>query len=230
VKVKVRCGGIPQDPKGVLGYRWAFSTAGLITEYTQKTNILRGGVSLHVDSMTEPETLYVDGLGDGLTELEAAFTGGNSGTMIATLVDKGFQGDFDYKTLRYPGHWQRMREFQELDLFDSKEFIQRLERYLLQYKDDPDALVLRVSAQNERCIVTAEIVDKQDPVTGLTAMQRTTGFSASIILQMLVREQVTDTGVLRQETSVPYDLFLDEWARRGIHVNISRRERAQTRT
>lgn len=213
--IKVRCGGIPQQPKGVLGYRWAFSTAGLLTEYLQPTEVLRKGASSFRDSMNGDEPQQVHGIGT----LQASFTGGNSGTMIASLKDMGFEGDFDYMTLRYPGHWQKMRDFKELGLFESKEFIERLERYLLQYKDDPDALVLRVIAASGGHEVTCDLVDRYDPATGLSAMQRTTGFSAAIVAQMLVDGTVTDTGVLRQELSIPHEAFLAEWAKRGLHVS-----------
>jgi lysine 6-dehydrogenase len=221
VRIRVRCGGIPQKPRGVLGYRWAFSTAGLLTEYQLPTNVLRKGAAGFVEPMTADEEQRVKGFG----VLEAAHTGGNTGTMIATLQDMGYQGDFDYKTLRYPGHWQKMRDFRELGLFGSQEFIQHLERYLLQYRDDPDALVLRVIAEDDRRSVVADLIDHYDPATGLSAMQRTTGYSAAIVGQMLITGAVRDTGVLRQEVSIPHDRFLAEWEKRGLHVNITKTEK-----
>ncbi len=219
--IKVRCGGIPQVPKGPLGYRWAFATSGLLKEYLQPTNVLRGGISTFATSMTGDEPQDVSGVG----KLEASFTGGNTGTMVASLQDMGYRGDFDYMTLRYPGHWQKMRDFQELGLFDSKEFVTLLERHLLQYKDDPDLLVLRVIAEDARRVVTCDLVDRFDPATGLSAMQRCTGFSAAIMARMLHDGGVQDTGVLRQEASIPHNVFLKEWAKRGLHLRIAVRDK-----
>lgn len=220
VKIKVRCGGIPQFPKGPLSYRWAFSTAGLITEYLQPTAVIRSGKLEQRESMTGLEKQVVRGFGD---HLEAAFTGGNSGTVIQTLLDQGFQGDFDYKTLRYPGHWQKMMFLKRLGMLDCPEAVATLEKHLLQYRDDPDALVLRIIAEDDRYVVVSDLVDRLDPVTGLSAMQRTTGFSAAIVAQMLVNGSVKDVGVLRQETSIPHDVFLTEWGKRGLYVTTVRK-------
>ena len=40
---------------------------------------------------------------------------------------------------------------------------------------------------------------------------------------MLVDGSVKDVGVLRQELSIPYDIFLTEWEKRGLYVTIVRR-------
>lgn len=219
VRIKVRCGGIPQHPKGPLKYRWAFSTPGLITEYLHPTAVIRAGKLKHRESMTGLEKQWVPGFG----ELEAAFTGGNTGTIIPTLLDRGFQGDFDYKTLRYRGHWQKMMFLKRIGALHVNEFVDRLEQHLLQYKDDPDALVLRVIVEDDQYVVTSDLIDRLDPATGLSAMQRTTGFSAAIVAQMLVNGTVKDAGVLRQELSIPLDVFFAEWRKRGLYVTTTRK-------
>ncbi len=51
-----------------------------------------------------------------------------------------------------------------------------------------------------------------------TAMQRTTGYSIAIIAQMIGQGRITQRGALRQETSIPPQLFIEEWAKRGIDL------------
>ena len=54
---------------------------------------------------------------------------------------------------------------------------------------------------------------------GLTAMQRTTGFTASILAQMILRGDITERGVLSlNEGYIPVDRLLEEVQRRGIRV------------
>ena len=68
-----------------------------------------------VPAMTEHERVVIGGI-----ELEASLTSGGLGTMCETL--EGRVQRLDYKTLRYPGHFELMRFFfDELGLRDRRE-------------------------------------------------------------------------------------------------------------
>jgi len=53
-----------------------------------------------------------------------------------------------------------------------------------------------------------------------------TAFPASIIAQMLARNDIKERGVLRQESVVPIKLFLAEMDSRGINLQMIEREPA----
>jgi lysine 6-dehydrogenase len=67
-------------------------------------------------------------------------------------------------------------------------------------------------------VASFTLVDHYDPKTDMSAMMRTTAFPASIVLQMLASGAITKRGAVLQERDVPADMFLEEMAKRGIHV------------
>ena len=89
----------------------------------------------------------------------------------------------------------------------------------LSYESD-DAVLIRITAighkGGSRKIIQYQCIDYQDQESGLTAMMRTTAFPAAIILQMLIRGEITDKGVLKQEVSVPGVKFIRELEKRKI--------------
>lgn len=222
--VRIRVGGLPQHPQGPLGYMKVFSVHGLVNECKEPVDVLHAGARRFVEPMTGLEKLAFP---EPFGEMEAAYTSGGSSTLTKTY--EGRIDSLDYKTIRYPGHWEKMRTLSELGFFEegsARELSERLIDRAISY-DDEDALLLRISLREYRPHETARelrytMVDLQDPATGHTAMQRTTGYSAAIIAEMLCDGRITERGVLRQELSVPSGQFLDEWAQRGLHVERSR--------
>jgi lysine 6-dehydrogenase len=66
-----------------------------------------------------------------------------------------------------------------------------------------------------------DIIDRFDERTGLSAMQRTTAFPASIIAQMMARGLTARKGAVPQERCVPPEAFVAELAARGIRIEES---------
>ena len=101
--LKIRVGGLPQNPRPPLNYQMVFSSEGLINEYWEPVVILENGQKKIVNPMTGVETLEFDGIG----ELEAFYTSGGTSTLPDSYRETI---DFlDYKTIRYPGHCQLFR-------------------------------------------------------------------------------------------------------------------------
>jgi len=221
--VKIRVGGLPQNPKGVLGYANVFSVNGLINECKVKTDILKDGKRVRVPAMTGLEEQIFQG---GFGKLEAAYTSGGSLTLTETYVGK--IKNLDYKTLRYLGHWEKMALLRWMGLFSEnpqnvlgKKLVPRelLEGILEDAlpKDKGDVMLVRVLVGGEGAgELGFDMIDRYNGDTGHTAMQRTTGYSASIVAQMLVNGDISDFGTLTQEGSVPADKFLGEWKKRGL--------------
>jgi lysine 6-dehydrogenase len=89
------------------------------------------------------------------------------------------------------------------------------------YPNDKDLVLIRVKVIGEKngvpAIATMDLADYYDPATGFTAMERTTGWDAAIILAMAARGQ-TPRGAGGVETFVPANLFVDELYRRGFQI------------
>jgi len=108
--IELKVGALPQNPTGLLGYAFNWSSAGVINEYLNDAEVLREGRRQMVPAMTGQERVVYGGI-----ELEAALTSGGLGTMCQTY--EGRVQRLDYKALRYPGHYEQMRFlFDELHL------------------------------------------------------------------------------------------------------------------
>jgi saccharopine dehydrogenase-like NADP-dependent oxidoreductase len=94
---------------------------------------------------------------------------------------------------------------------------------LLQYgPDERDLAIIRVEVAGRRggtpVRLVREVVDRRDLRTGLTAMSRTVGFTASIGAQLIADGVVTRRGLLSPVTDLPYDAFIAALEARGIVV------------
>jgi lysine 6-dehydrogenase len=101
---------------------------------------------------------------------------------------------------------------------------------LLQYApDERDLAIIRMAVTGRRggrpVRLVREIVDRRDLRSGLTAMSRTVGFTASIGAQLAAGGHVTRRGLLSPVTDLPYDSFIAALDARGIVVS-SREEAA----
>jgi lysine 6-dehydrogenase len=224
--LKIRVGGLPVKPRPPLNYMLVFSPHGLINEYIEPAIILEDGKITTRASMTECEELEFPAP-FGL--LEAFYTSGGTSTLPQTYENK--ISHLDYKTIRYPGHCHIFKAMLDLGFAEAKEFKYKniactnreiFEKMLIQplsYECD-DVVLIRVTASGHKegsnKIIQYQCIDYQDHKTGLTAMMRTTAFPAAIILQMLVRGDISDHGVLRQELSVPGAKFMKELEKRKI--------------
>jgi lysine 6-dehydrogenase len=225
--IHIRVGGLPQTPKPPLDYQMVFSVEGLINEYVEPARVIRDGKVVTVDSMTELETLDFP---EPFGTMEAFQTSGGTSTLVETFLGK--VRDLDYKTIRYPGHCAKFKTMMDLGLCSSKPIDvdgvsikpRRVLGDLLVANlphDEPDVVLVRVEFRGGGKRLRYDIIDRQDPETGLSAMMRTTAFPASIVALMMARNQTTSKGALPQERCIPPQLFMDELAKRNIDVQIT---------
>lgn len=99
--LELRVGALPRTPHGRLGYAVNWSADGIVNEYLNDAEVIRGGQKKVVPSLQELETVIINGI-----TLEAFITSGGLGTMTDTY--EGIVETLDYKTLRYPGHCDLM--------------------------------------------------------------------------------------------------------------------------
>jgi lysine 6-dehydrogenase len=226
--VRIRVGGLPRHPRGPLQYQLVFAVEGLINEYAERCVIVRDGVKLSVEPLTEIEEIEFP---EPFGKLEAFHTSGGLSTLARTFAGK--VRDMDYKTIRYPGHCARMRPLLELGLFgnepvrirDQEVRPRQLTALLLEQQlagDGPDAVLLRVTVQGTkyggRRRLEYELVDHYDADHHITAMMRCTAYPASIVVQMLAGGRIPQRGVVVQERCVPAEDMMAELAKRGVQI------------
>jgi saccharopine dehydrogenase-like NADP-dependent oxidoreductase len=93
--------------------------------------------------------------------------------------------------------------------------------------DEPDVVLILVAFRGRRArdgragALRYYIIDRFDERTGLSAMQRTTSFPASIIAQMMARGEILEKGAIPQERCVPHESFVRELEARNISILIA---------
>lgn len=219
--VRVYCGGLPAHPVGPLGYVLRFSMNSVIGEYSEEVIALREGKVVHAEPLHLEERIQFEGVG----ELEAFTTSGGSGT--APFTFQGKVDSFEYKTLRYPGHLAAMRLFRDCGFWSEerspklgitpRQAFTTIMEEALDHPEVKDIVLVRVELETADETVRLEMLEKQDPSTGFTAMERLTGFSTSIIALEIAAGRIPP-GCYPCETAMEPCRFQQELRRRGFEI------------
>ena len=227
-------GGLPLEPALPWNYVLSFNIQGLTNEYYGGMTILREGKLTHVPCFTEFENVTFPPVG----ELEAFFIAGGCST--APWSFEGKLKTYQLKVLRYPGSFAQLKAFSDLGLFDPKSIrvgeAEVVPRRVFEALFEPqirndgavrDVSLIRVRAvgskEGRRAEALVELVDTYDPTTKFSAMERTTGWHASIVAAMMARGE-TPVGSVPLEIAVPGDVFVREARKRGFEITERLRE------
>lgn len=206
---RFRCmvGGLPVARHWPYEYRAVFSPIDVLAEYTRPARIRRGGRDVVLDALTEVEPVELEGLGT----LEAFNSDGLRSLLATSQVP-----DMVEKTLRYPGHADRMRMLRETGFFSEEPIevggatvrpIDVTARLLFPAwqmgEGDQDLTVMRVEVEGvlEGRPVHRRwsLLDRFDAATGTTSMARTTGYTATAAVHALCRGLWSRPGVAPPE-------------------------------
>lgn len=228
--VKMYCGVLPQNPKPPFNYKLTFNVEGLVTEYDYQAVTLRDHEIHLVDTLTELESLEIDGLG----EMEAFVTSGGTSTAPYTL--KGKVRNYEYKTIRFPGHCERIKIFKDFGFWGENEievegskvvprklFYKVFGEKLAEFVDRDMCAVRAVGVGTKGgkpARIQIDILDKEDEATGFTSMERLTGFSMAIYAKHLADGKMKP-GALRYEEAMTGTDFVEEIQKRGVKLTIS---------
>jgi len=230
--VQIRCGGLPQKPRGPLDYKLVFSVRGLTNEYFGKAWIIQDGKRVCVDTFQDAESLEFPA---PVGKCEAFPTSGGTSTIPWTF--EGKVKNLDYRTVRYPGHFAKMKCILDLGLLETtpvsingaqvapREIFHAVVPEKIAYPEDPDLVVLRVTAKGlkdgRESSIVYDLMDFQDSKTGFSAMERTTAYPAALVLLHAARGQA-QKGVVPLESALDNQAYLDELLTHGIAVRTIR--------
>ena len=224
-------GGLPEEREQPWEYKAVFSPIDVIEEYTRPARLISDGQIVERPALSEIEEMSFPGVGT----LEAFNTDG-----LRTLLHTIPARNMVEKTLRYPGHAEKMRVLREGGFFSNEpvaiagsqmrpiDFTAGLLFPMWQLEDgETDLTVMRVEVAGRRdgepTRFTYELLDRYDPVSGVTSMARTTGYTATTVARL-----VHDGGYARVGVSPPeylgaqpscVEYLLDGLAARGITYN-----------
>lgn len=227
----IMVGGLPEHPVPPLGYTVTWSAEGLIDEYMRSAHIVEGGRVIEVPALSGLEEIEFPGVG----KLEAFYTDGLR-TLLHTMP--GVESMWE-KTLRYPGHVEKIKLLKALGFFDDEpvtaEGVQmpprlmtaRLLERSLRRPGVEDILAMTVEvageSRGEDIRFRYYVLDRYDRAKGVTAMARTTAYTASIVARKLAQGVIKEVGVVPPERlGLDIALFkgiLSELSERGVRVD-----------
>jgi len=232
--LRLRAGGLPQNPRPPLNYQLEFSVQGLLNEYIEPALVIRDGRARTVPPLSELESVHFP---EPYGELEAFQTSGGTSTLPRTL--EGRVRQLDYKTIRYRGHCDHLRLLYSLGMFSAaeievggqqikpREILETMLERTLPTEGDDVVLVLieadgtqpAADGQPARSVRRSmRIIDRNDRRHAMSAMMRMTGYPAAIIARMLARGDIAAPGAHCQELIVPAERILADLSRRGVQI------------
>ncbi|WP_077622871.1 saccharopine dehydrogenase family protein [Sediminibacillus massiliensis] len=226
--IRLFVGGIPVQAEPPLEYNHVFSMEGLMDHYTDPSTIIRNGKMIEIPSLSEVERLYFDRFGP----LEAFHTSGGTSTLLKSYpsIDT-----LEYKTIRYPGHAEKMKLLVDLNLTRNdievsvgksqvtpREVLLKTIDPIVELKDKDDVVLLRVIVggvkDTRNTTYQYEMTTFKDRANQVTAMARATANTISVVAQMVGSNIIRKRGVHPPEQIVPGDVYMKEMAKRGVVI------------
>jgi saccharopine dehydrogenase-like NADP-dependent oxidoreductase len=235
--VRSYCGGFPEAAAAdnTLKYKISWTWEGVLSTTMRDSRIVRNGRVIDIPAAHQHNPEFVHEIEfPGLGTLEAIPNG-----MADEFTDQLGLGASIRETgryaLRWPGwsdFWRPLKAlgFLSRDPVDDLpgevspfEMVDKLVGPQLAYRADEKDLVAMVNVfegvlDDRPTRLTSRLLMERDLETGLLAMSRAVGFTASIAAQMIGAGEISATGVLSPTLDIPGGRFLEELAGRGINV------------
>lgn len=193
--ILIYVGGLPVVREYPYEYKAGFSPIDVIEEYTRPARYIENGKLVIRPALSDPELLNFDEVGT----LEAFNSDG-----LRTLADTLNVPNMKEKTLRYPGHIDKMRMLRESNFFSQKEieingvkikpvdFTSKLLFPMWELKEgDEEFTVMKVIVEGEKdkkkIRYTYNLLDRHDKKTNIHSMARTTGYTATTVVRLLAK-------------------------------------------
>jgi saccharopine dehydrogenase-like NADP-dependent oxidoreductase len=207
-RVRIYVGGLPTVRVLPYEYKAGFSPIDVIEEYTRPSRVVEAGELRVKPALSDVEFIEVEGIGT----LEAFVTDG-----LRTLLETIPCSDMAEKTLRYPGHAERMRLLRDSGFLDAEpidvngasvrpvDVAAALLFPLWEMKDgDEDITIMRIVVDGEvggRAVrIAYTLADRFDRATATSSMARTTGYTAAMAVRMLAKGLFREAGVVPPES------------------------------
>lgn len=192
--IEIRVGALPKNSNNQLGYYRTWNTEGLINEYIHSCLAIKNRQLVELDPVADFETVVFDGL-----QLEAANTSGGIGSLTESY---GSALNVNYKTLRYPGHWDIIK-FLKNDLGLDKEFrtyVDLFNKYVPTTTDDVVYILINVSGLIDGKFCIKQYHKKILGTDTSTAIQISTASGILSVLDSWCRDEIpVDSGRVKQE-------------------------------
>lgn len=200
-------GGLPRVRRWPYDYAAVFSPIDVIEEYVRPARYVENGHLVTRPALSDPELLDFPEVGT----LEAFNTDG-----LRTMAKTMKVANMKEKTMRYPGHIEKMAVLRETGFFGTEPIdvgghqvrpLDLTAKLLFpMWKLQPgeaDVTVMRVVVEGtkhgRKMRWTYDLFDSYDAASGVHSMARTTGYTATAAIRLLAKGMFTDRGVYPPE-------------------------------
>ncbi len=237
--IKSYGGGIP-EPEAIdnpLKYKVTWTFEGVLRAYHRTAYLIESGLLNEIKDteIFNPENIHEMEI-KGLGKLEAYPNGDASQYLSLLGIDEKDMKLMGRYALRWPGHcafWKALVDLHLLDdepveingsFVDRKKFLAAvIEPHIRLADKERDIAIIRVEVEGKKDGKekrrVCQVIDYRDLETGLTAMNRTVGYTASIGALLIGTGKISKRGLISPVRDIPYELFVDELKKRNIHVS-----------
>ncbi|MCX6314060.1 MAG: saccharopine dehydrogenase NADP-binding domain-containing protein [Sphingobacteriales bacterium] len=197
-------GGLPRKRVQPFEYKAPFSPMDVLEEYTRPARYVENGCIVTKPALSDAEFIEVENIGT----LESFNTDG----LRSILFTMGHIPNMKEKTLRYPGHIALMKSLISAGFLDTRpiklnnmdisplEFSSAL--LFNQWKlgaDEEEFTVMKISISDASTRIEYNLFDSYDAASGISSMSRTTGYTCTAALNMMMAGLFTEKGVFPPE-------------------------------
>lgn len=227
----------PKAANNPLRYKVSWTFEGVLKAYMRSGRLIQDGEIYEIDAIDmfaskNMHEVVIEELG----KLEA-YPNGDAVRYAHMLgLDRKQVRAMGRYALRWPGHcafWKALVDLHLLDAepvivdgmeVDRKRFMAAAIEPHIQYEsNERDIALVRVEVTGQRNKklerVIYQMIDFRDLKTGLTAMSRTVGFTASIGAQLIASGQLKKRGLLSPLTDIPYEVLVRELEKRDVQIS-----------
>lgn len=193
--IKIRVGALPQLPTNHMKYNFTWSTIGLINEYSNPCRELENGKIGWKSPLSGLEQLTIAGM-----PLEAARTSGGIGTLADSW--KGKAENVNYKTIRYPKHFDYMKFLiDDLKMHKDKETFRKIfDSTVPRIKNDMILILIIVNGEKDKKFMEESYTKIIMPDLGLSAIQLSTVFGLMSVVDTWLDGNIKASGLITQES------------------------------
>ena len=197
-------GGLPKKRVYPFEYKAPFSPIDVLEEYTRPARYVENGSIVTKPALSDAELIDFENVGT----LESFNTDG----LRSILFTMGHIPNMKEKTLRYPGHIDLMKSLIKAGFLSTNpinfkgqqispmEFTSSL--LFDQWKlgeTEPEFTLMQIKISDAEKTISYDLYDEYDAATQTSSMGRTTGYTCTAALNMLIEKLFTEKGVFPPE-------------------------------
>ena len=187
-------GGLPKKREWPFEYQAVFSPIDVIEEYIRPARMMIDSKVVTKAALSDLEIFSFSEVG----ELEAFNTDG----LRSLLQTMKHIPNMKEKTLRYPGHAKLIQSMIDEGLFDNNNFDDTVKKLFKDWKleeNEPEFTVLDINIYSKHKNIHYHLYDETDIDSNTSSMARTTGYTATATVNMLINNLWVEKGVYPPE-------------------------------